>query len=253
MSGEYPAILKRRAQSMIRLAERLLSEGEYDLAVLNADYAVQLYVKALIFRVSGEEFRGHSVKVLMGFLASLLEEKGFRDLAVQIADYVRGNGRLLAELEEAHVRSVYGVFEYSGAQARRLVEAAKSLIQLFENVERGVFFAVTFPVFKALARRTNYARTIFEAVRRAVPNSQVYLTGGVAEGRLTALSDIDVVVVLDHEPSYDEIIDIRVRIMGELDRAEIPPYLPLDIHIVGVKDLKRYKTLIPLENYDKRR
>ena len=138
VSGEYPAILKKRAQSMISLAERLLSEGEYDLAVLNAEYAVQLYVKALIFRISGEELRGHSIRVLMGFLASLLEEKGFRDLAVQITDYIRGNRRLLAELEEAHVKSVYGVFEYSEAQARRLVEVAKSLTRLFENVERGV-------------------------------------------------------------------------------------------------------------------
>ncbi len=47
VSGDYYALLKRRALSMMRLAERLLSEGEYDLAVLNAEYAAQLYAKAL--------------------------------------------------------------------------------------------------------------------------------------------------------------------------------------------------------------
>lgn len=101
-------------------------------------------------------------------------------------------------------------------------------------------------LFKALTEWTKYARAIYEAVRRAAPESQVYLTGGVAEGRLTVLSDIDIVIVLDHKPSYDEAVDIRVRIMEELDKAGIPPYLPLDIHIVGVEDLRRYKTLIPL-------
>ena len=35
MSGKYPDLLRRRAESMMRLAERLLSEGGYALAVLN--------------------------------------------------------------------------------------------------------------------------------------------------------------------------------------------------------------------------
>ena len=38
MSGIYPALLRRRAESMIKIAERLLGEGEYDLAVFNAEY-----------------------------------------------------------------------------------------------------------------------------------------------------------------------------------------------------------------------
>lgn len=139
VSGEYPAVLKERAQSMLNLARRLLSEGEYDLAVLNASYAVQLYVKALIFRVSGEEYRGHSIRMLLGFLASLLYEKGFQGLAAQLSDYVRGNRRVLAELEEGHVRSVYGIFKYSEVQAKKLVETAENLIQLLESIEKRVF------------------------------------------------------------------------------------------------------------------
>jgi len=42
---------------MMRLARRLLSEGECDLAVLNAEYAAQLYAKAVIYGLSGEEWR----------------------------------------------------------------------------------------------------------------------------------------------------------------------------------------------------
>lgn len=101
-------------------------------------------------------------------------------------------------------------------------------------------------VFRALTRWTEYINVIVEAIERAVPGSQVYLTGGAVEGRLTVLSDIDIIVALEHRPSFNEAVDIRVKIMEEFDKAEIPPYLPLDIHIVGVDDLKRYRTLIPL-------
>ena len=61
MSGNYPRILKRRAEAMMKNAIRLFNEGEYDLAVLNAEYAAQLYVKAVLYQLSGEEWRGHSV------------------------------------------------------------------------------------------------------------------------------------------------------------------------------------------------
>ncbi|MEM4970844.1 MAG: HEPN domain-containing protein [Sulfolobales archaeon] len=58
MSGEYAILLRRRALSMLRLAERLVGEAEYDLAVLNAEYAAQLYVRSFLLRLAGEEWRG---------------------------------------------------------------------------------------------------------------------------------------------------------------------------------------------------
>ena len=66
MSGEYALLLRRRALSMLRLAERLIDETEYDLAVLNAEYATQLYVKSFLLRLAGEEWRGHSIRALLG-------------------------------------------------------------------------------------------------------------------------------------------------------------------------------------------
>ncbi|MDM7275245.1 MAG: nucleotidyltransferase domain-containing protein [Thermoprotei archaeon] len=87
--------------------------------------------------------------------------------------------------------------------------------------------------FKALTRWAEHVKSIWEAIKRAAPESQVYLTGGAAEGRLTALSDIDIVIALKHEPSYEEAVNLRVRIMEELDRAGVPSHIPLDIHIVG--------------------
>ena len=139
MSGKYPNLLKRRAESMIKLAECLLNEGEYDLVVLNAEYAAQLYVKSLLYRLSGEEWRGHSVRTLLGAMALVAEERQMHEVANEIVDFARKNRRILAELDEAHTRSIYGVFEYSKNQAAALLDAAKSIIELVKGLEVRVF------------------------------------------------------------------------------------------------------------------
>jgi len=139
VSGEYPALLKKRALSMLRLAERLLGEGEYDLVVLHSEYAVQLYLKALLYRLTGEEYRGHNLRALLGALAAVLEEKGFREQAGAVIDFVRRFRRELSELEEGRIRSVYGVYEYADYQARRLLESAKRVIELLKRIEEEVF------------------------------------------------------------------------------------------------------------------
>ena len=139
MSGNYPVLLKRRAESMMKLAVRLLQEGEHDLVVLNAEYAVQLYIKSLLYRLSGEEWRGHSVRTLLGALALILEENRLKEVAEKIYDFTRRNRRILAELDEAHTRSIYGAFEYSRDQARAIVDIAQSIIKLIKEIEEVIF------------------------------------------------------------------------------------------------------------------
>lgn len=135
MSGEPYTIYRERALEMLEEAERLLREGKGDLAALLSEYAAQLYVKALIIRLEGEEVRGHGIRSLLGFLASTLEDLGYREQATRIMDFARRNRRLMAELEEAHVRSVYGPFRYSLEQAGVLLSAAKRVIGLLREVE----------------------------------------------------------------------------------------------------------------------
>ncbi|KSW11469.1 DNA-binding protein [Pyrodictium occultum] len=139
MSGEYPRLLARRAEAMLRNAERLQAEGEHDLAVLNAEYAAQLYLKALLYRLTGEEWRGHSIRSLLGALALVLRGSGFDELAGMVEDFVRSSRRILAELEEARVRAVYGPFEYSRSQAEAILEAARKVVGLARRVEERVF------------------------------------------------------------------------------------------------------------------
>jgi len=139
MSGDYPILLRRRAESMFRLAEKLLNEGEYDLAVFNAEYATQLYVKSILYRLSEEEWRGHSVRILLGVLALEAESGGLKEMSRKVIDFTRRHRRWLAELDEAHTRSIYGIFEYSRDQATALVNIAKSVIELIKKVESEVF------------------------------------------------------------------------------------------------------------------
>jgi len=139
MSGIYPTLLRRRAESMIKIAERLLGEGEYDLAVFNAEYATQLYIKSLLYRLSGEEWRGHSIRTLLGALALVAEENELKEIAEKIYNFVRRNRRILAELEEAHTRSIYGVFEYTRYQAKTLIDIARGVIEMIKEIEEKVF------------------------------------------------------------------------------------------------------------------
>ena len=84
------------------------------------------------------EYRGHSLRVLLGYLAQVLRERGFERQAEEVAGFARAWRRLLSELEEAHVRAVYGALEYSEGQARLLLEAAKRVAGLVERVRREV-------------------------------------------------------------------------------------------------------------------
>ena len=108
VSGAYPSLLRKRS------------------------------LAKLLYRVSGEEWRGHNLRALLGALSMVLRQQGFHREADEVASYVKAERRLLSELEEAHVRVVYGVFEYSRKQAETLVNAAKSIVVMLRKVEGGV-------------------------------------------------------------------------------------------------------------------
>ncbi|MEM1632162.1 MAG: nucleotidyltransferase domain-containing protein [Thermofilum sp.] len=101
-------------------------------------------------------------------------------------------------------------------------------------------------MLRALVRWKVHLGAVVEAVARAAPGARAYLTGGAAEGRLTALSDVDVVVVLPREPTFEEAVELRAKIHEEMDKLGVPLNLPVELHIVGPESAKRYRVLIPL-------
>jgi len=139
LSGEYVVLLKKRALNALKWARRAFEEGDYDTAVREAEYAAQLYAKSLIYRVLGEERRGHDIRGLLGILAAALIEQGLNKEAERLFDFVRVHRRELAELTEAHTRAVYGLFEYGEREADLILRIAEEVIRLLESLEVEVF------------------------------------------------------------------------------------------------------------------
>ena len=139
MSGEYPILLRRRAFNALRWAEKAFEDGDYDTAVREAEYAAQLYLKSLIYRVLGEEIRGDSIRELLGVLVSALLEEGFSEEANALADYVRRRRRELAELSDAHIRATYGLIEYTRASAEMLIRITRDLVEILRELEMRLF------------------------------------------------------------------------------------------------------------------
>ena len=139
LSGEYAVLLRKRALSALKWAERAFNEGDYDVAVREAEYAVQLYIKSIIYRVLGEEVRGHNIRELLGILASGLIEEGLKSEAENLIEYTRKHRRELAELSEARTRATYGLIEYSKEGATILLRIARNVINMLKNLEVKIF------------------------------------------------------------------------------------------------------------------
>lgn len=88
------------------------------------------------------------------------------------------------------------------------------------------------------------AESIARVIREAYPRARVYLAGSLARGEWTAASDIDILVVLDHEPTPREAARIIEYVWEKLS---LPPNHPLEIHVVGPTSLERYKRCSPLQ------
>lgn len=139
MSGEYAILLKKRALNALKWAEKAFQEEDYDTSVREVEYAVQLYIKSLIYRILGEEVRGHNIRELLGILTSALIEKGFEELAKELIDYIKLHRRELIELSDTHTRVVYGLVEYSRKEAELLIKIGKNIISMLKELEVKVF------------------------------------------------------------------------------------------------------------------
>jgi len=83
------------------------------------------------------------------------------------------------------------------------------------------------------------ATVVARVAKRLYPGAKVYVIGGAAENRLTALSDVDVLVVLPWDPSPSERLEAKKRIMlGAFDEG-LPLDYPIDLHVTGPEGLKQ--------------
>ena len=76
MSSEYYALMWRRAERLLLRASRDLDEGDYDGACFNAEEAIRLALKAVLYKHFGELLRAHGSRTLLARLRNLLMDAG---------------------------------------------------------------------------------------------------------------------------------------------------------------------------------
>ena len=130
MSGELAEALWRRATVYLREARRLYSEGQYDVVLVMAEQAAQLGIKAVYARLLGAVPRGHSLRRLLGYLASVLEEASRREEAALLRDFVTSNRDSLVLLEDAYIQGRYDVPGYTRSEAEKGISTATQLLEL---------------------------------------------------------------------------------------------------------------------------
>ena len=135
MSGVYVDKLKDRARAFLKEA---ISAEDPDLAVFFAEQSIQLYIKAVHYELFGEMLRGLRLRELLAVLVKMLEKSGFNDVANSVLDFVDRYRRMLILAEEAYTMSRYGEISYSIEEARNVVEVAKKLIELLDEVVKVV-------------------------------------------------------------------------------------------------------------------
>ena len=76
MSSEYYALMWRRAERLLLRASRDLDEGDYDGACFNAEEAIRLALKAVLYKYFGELLRVHGSRTFLARLRNLLMDAG---------------------------------------------------------------------------------------------------------------------------------------------------------------------------------
>ncbi|AAY81280.1 nucleotidyltransferase domain-containing protein [Sulfolobus acidocaldarius] len=98
--------------------------------------------------------------------------------------------------------------------------------------------------FEHLRRWREYAEIMAKATKDLCSNCKVYVFGGVAEGRVTVLSDIDILVVSEGKLTDTEIKEIWINIMKRaMDVYSLPFDAPVELHVVDKERAVRYFTM----------
>ncbi len=103
-----------------------------------------------------------------------------------------------------------------------------------------------------LRKWKSYVKLLARSVKELLPNAEIYVFGGAAENRLTVLSDVDVLIVLDKPMDRSERSKLKADIIWNATKYGFPWDYPVDIHIVTRSELPQYlkhiKKMISIED-----
>ncbi len=110
MSFEEAELLRLRAETFLRNAERLYAEGEYDLAAFSIEQHCQLMLKYKLLLKTGSYPRTHSLIRLVRELAKVAEgaKKLLEDIVIltKIEDAYKGSRYLPRRYEKEEVEAM---------------------------------------------------------------------------------------------------------------------------------------------------
>jgi len=89
---------------------------------------------------------------------------------------------------------------------------------------------------------------VARAVKKLLPDAEIYIIGSIAEGKATAASDLDLLIVSNSIPrSSRKLAELKVAIE---DEAKLPVHHPVEFHFTTPEEaqqyLKRSRALIKL-------
>ena len=124
MSREDIEILRERALSFMRNADRLIEEGEWDLAIFCIEQYCQLIFKYILLLIRGSYPRTHSLR-------RLIREVG--DYDDRILKLIEDTDKLhyIARLEEAYIASRYLPYRYEENEVKDIY---KFVIEVFRPI-----------------------------------------------------------------------------------------------------------------------
>ncbi len=121
-------IIKDRALAMLKASKHHLSTGDYDLASFLTEQAVQLYLKYVILKITGEMPRTHSIRELLQILGRVTNQED------EISEFIRRHRSMLIRLEDAYIASRYLFRRYDRDEVKELVDFAEELIGYVGNL-----------------------------------------------------------------------------------------------------------------------
>ena len=124
MSFEEAELLRSRAESFLRNAQRLIEEGEADIAVFSLEQYCQLILKYKLLVYTGSYPRTHSIRLL-------IRELGRIDPRILVLVNDVRNLHYIARLEEAYISSRYLPYKYTIEEVK---DISRFVLEVFKPI-----------------------------------------------------------------------------------------------------------------------
>jgi HEPN domain-containing protein len=124
VSLEEAELLKRRAESFLKNAQRLIEEGEPDIALFSLEQYCQLILKYKLLVYTGSYPRTHSLRQLIKELGKINP-----NILVLVNDIK--NLHYIARLEEAYISSRYLPYTYTTEEVK---DISRFVVEVFKPI-----------------------------------------------------------------------------------------------------------------------